>query len=54
MTRAALLLLLLCLYPLAGDAEIITGFVAEATLQNPRNTEGDILALKDGTLLAVW
>ncbi|MBD3293711.1 MAG: exo-alpha-sialidase [Armatimonadia bacterium] len=31
------------------------GFVvAEATPQNPRNTEGDIIELRDGTLLLAW
>ncbi len=28
--------------------------VAEATAQNPRNTEGDIIELADGTLLLAW
>ncbi len=31
------------------------GFIiAEATPQNPRNTEGDIIELRDGTLLLAW
>ncbi len=31
------------------------GFIiAEATAENPRNTEGDIIELRDGTLLLAW
>jgi sialidase-1 len=38
----------------AGADTIVTSFIAEATDANPRRTEGDVLALKDGTLLAAW
>ena len=38
---------------LAAD-EIIESFIAEATAEHPRNTEGDIVVLRDGTLFAAW
>lgn len=34
--------------------EGFTSFIAPATLENPRNTEADILVLRDGSLLAAW
>ncbi len=54
MKRAVLFPLVWCLWTHASQGEVITGFIAEATQKNPRNTEGDILVLKNGTLLGVW
>lgn len=34
--------------------EIIESFIAESTPANKRNSEGDIVVLRDGTLLAAW
>lgn len=34
--------------------EIIESFIARASPENPRNTEGDILVRRDGTFLAAW
>lgn len=39
---------------LAPAREPFANFLAEATAANPRNTEGDVIALKDGSLLAAW
>jgi sialidase-1 len=39
--------------PLAAS-EVIESFIAPATEENPRQTEGDIVVLKDGSLLAAW
>ena len=36
------------------DDEMIRTFAIEATPQSPRHTEGDIIELKDGSLLLVW
>lgn len=38
----------------AAPAQIIESTIARATESNRRNTEGDIVVLKDGTLFAVW
>jgi sialidase-1 len=41
--------------PAAWMAEpVIASFIAEATTENPRNTEADVLVLRDGTLFAAW
>lgn len=34
--------------------DVIASFIAPATSDNPRNTEADILVLRDGSLLAAW
>lgn len=33
---------------------VIESFIAQATTENPRNTEADVLVLRDGTLFAAW
>ena len=33
---------------------IIESFIAQATTENPRHTEADVLVLRDGTLFAAW
>jgi sialidase-1 len=35
-------------------AESVETILAPATVANPRNSEGDVIALRDGTLLAAW
>ena len=45
--------LLLACAPLAAQ-EIIESFIARATAQNPRHSEGDVVVLTDGSLLAAW
>ena len=37
-----------------GLAEIIESWPARATDEHPRNSEGDTIALKDGSLLVGW
>lgn len=39
---------------IATAQEPFANFLAEATVDNPRNTEGDVIVLKDGSLLAAW
>lgn len=34
--------------------EIVESFIARATDTNPRQSEGDVIGLKDGSLLAAW
>jgi len=60
-TRATRLLLGLLLPALAGAAvagpatePVIESFIARATPEHPRHSEGDVLVLRDGTLLAAW
>ncbi len=36
------------------EDEMIRNFAIEATAQSPRHTEGDIIEMKDGSLLLVW
>ncbi len=48
----ASLVILPAVLPAAG--EIFASFIAPATAQNLRNTEGDLLVRRDGTLLAAW
>ena len=38
----------------AADQGVIENMIAPATNENQRNSEGDIVVLKDGTLLAAW
>jgi len=38
----------------AVENEIISAVIAQATDNNPRNSEGDIVVLQDGTLLVAW
>ncbi|MCW5557018.1 MAG: exo-alpha-sialidase [Verrucomicrobiae bacterium] len=40
--------------PASSAQEAFETFIAAATDANPRQSEGDILALKDGSLLAAW
>ena len=50
-------ILALCLLdPLAsaGDEGVIETIIAPATDESPRNSEGDLFVLKDGSLLAAW
>jgi sialidase-1 len=35
-------------------AESVETMLAPATVENPRNSEGDVIALRDGALLAAW
>ena len=55
-------LLLGLLLPALGGTEVpgsaaepvIESFIAQATPEHPRHSEGDVLVLRDGTLLAAW
>lgn len=38
----------------ASSPEIISSFIATADAAHPRQTEGDIVVLRDGTLFAAW
>jgi sialidase-1 len=49
-----LLLVTLGITPAASTPEIIESFIATASPSNPRQSEGDVLPLRDGTLLAAW
>src|SRR5687767_6745400 len=55
-TRAIMSLIL----ALAGTSlahaatDIIETFIAPATSENPRNTEADLLVLRDGSLFVAW
>jgi len=40
--------------PRDGSAEIVETFLAQATETHPRQSEGDIIALRNGKLLAAW
>ncbi|RBP36607.1 BNR repeat protein [Roseimicrobium gellanilyticum] len=52
---ALLLLLQLCAaLPSTRAQDIIESFIARTTPEAPRQSEGDIIVLKDGTLLAAW
>ncbi|MSU48299.1 MAG: exo-alpha-sialidase [Opitutus sp.] len=57
-TRGVLLLATAALAGTSRAAEateaVIESFIVRATPENPRNTEADILVLRDGTLLAAW
>lgn len=46
------LLLLVCASLSAQD--VIESFIASSTTEQPRQSEGDVVVLKDGTLLAAW
>lgn len=56
--RAATLLLVASFAPLLAAASsatsIITSFIATADATHPRQSEGDIVVLRDGTLFAAW
>lgn len=43
---------LLPVFPLSGEE--FASVIAPATAESPRNTEGDLIVLKDGSLLAAW
>ncbi|MCG8599558.1 MAG: glycoside hydrolase, partial [Verrucomicrobiales bacterium] len=43
---------LLPAFPLSGEE--FASVIAPATGESPRNTEGDLIVLKDGSLLAAW
>jgi len=38
----------------SASGEVIETMLAQSTPENRRNSEGDVIALKDGTLLAAW
>lgn len=40
--------------PASAAGPVIESFIARATPEHPRHSEGDILVLRDGTLLAAW
>jgi predicted neuraminidase len=40
--------------PDAAASQVIESFIARATSENPRQSEGDIVVLRDGILLAAW
>ncbi len=46
--------MLLLFGPVMADEGIIETVIAPASKQSPRNSEGDIVLLKDGSLLAAW
>lgn len=52
--KSVLAALVLLLAPAAPAAEVIESIVAAAGADNPRNTEADVLALRDGRLLVAW
>ena len=56
--RGISILALAALSAFAADARmaepVIESFIAPATANNPRNTEADVLVLRDGTLFAAW
>lgn len=37
-----------------ANAEVITSVIAAASDESPRNSEGDVVVLRDGSLLAAW
>ncbi len=50
-----LLTLLACrAQPLKAGQELIDSFIATATAEKPRQSEADVVVLKDGSLLAAW
>jgi len=51
--KISLLCFITACAPLAAQ-EIAESFIASATPENPRQSEGDVVVLKDGTLLAAW
>lgn len=53
MFRFILVALLFCSIAIAEEGVIET-IIAPATEESPRNSEGDIVVLKDGSLLAAW
>ena len=51
--------LLLCVVQISAvqilaAEEPISSFIAEATIEHPRNSEGDIVVLRNGALFAAW
>ena len=54
MAFVSLLLQFCLLLPAASAQEIIESFIASSTREAPRQSEGDVTVLKDGTLLAAW
>jgi sialidase-1 len=55
-TAAALVsaLALALALPARAAEGVVESFIAQATTENPRHTEADILTLRDGTLFAAW
>ncbi|MDZ4288286.1 MAG: sialidase family protein [Prosthecobacter sp.] len=55
-TRAflAIFLFLTAAASAPAEAGVIESFIAESTPENPRQSEGDVVVLKDGSLLAAW
>ena len=55
---AATLLLVAAFSPLSANASsaaaVVSSFIATADASHPRQSEGDIVVLRDGTLFAVW
>ena len=55
---AATLLLVAAFSPLSANAssaaDVVSSFIATADASHPRQSEGDIVVLRDGTLFAVW
>jgi len=55
--RALVGLTALALTPVAavrGAEEVIDSFIARSTAEHPRQTEADVLVLRDGSLFAAW
>lgn len=42
------------LFSASGDDAVITSYIAKASPEHPRNSEGDLLVLRDGSLFAAW
>jgi len=52
--RHILCVLQISAVPILAADEPISSFIAEASTEHPRNSEGDIVVLRDGTLFAAW
>ncbi|MBK8090496.1 MAG: exo-alpha-sialidase [Verrucomicrobiaceae bacterium] len=50
----SLLIALTWAAPSGAAEEPFTSFIAQASAEHPRNSEGDIIVLRDGTLFAAW
>ena len=53
MKRLLIIFCAICPLLCAAD-DIIESYIAKATEENPRNSEGDVVVLRDGTLFAAW
>jgi sialidase-1 len=54
MKTIALLLVMIVTVPLRAEPAIVESVIASPSAEHPRNSEGDLVVLKDGTLLVGW